>query len=140
MDKLFLDANIFFAASCSKTGGSRMLFELARLNKVRLYSSVYAGKEAQINVQRKLGTEAFIECLNLMSLLRKVEKKKISEDFGQQYRDVIVAKDLPILFGAFSQNVDYLVTLDRKDFMTKKVASAGFDFKIVTPGEYLQSL
>jgi hypothetical protein len=35
--------------------------------------------------------------------------------------------------------VEFLLTLDRKDFMTSKVFHAGLPFQIMTPGDFLQS-
>ena len=55
MKKLFLDANILFSATCSDSGASRMLFKLAKGDKVSLLSSTYAIEEALKNIEKKLG-------------------------------------------------------------------------------------
>lgn len=140
MKKLFLDANIFFAATYSETGASRFLFELARKEKVQLISSLYALKEAQVNIEKKIGPESLPLFFCFVSLLTQVDKEEPDGTLMHKYEKRIVSKDLPILCSSISMGVDVLITLDRKDFMTTVLQQADLPFKILLPGEYLQGL
>lgn len=140
MQRLFLDANIFFTATYSATGASRFLFELAREAKVQLVSSLYALKEAQINIEKKIGPDALPLFLSFVSLLTQVDKEEPDRALMHKYEKWIIPKDLPILLSSISMGVDVLITLDRKDFMTKRLDQADLPFKIMLPGEYLQNL
>lgn len=140
MDKLFLDANILFTAAYSQTGASRMLFELAKRKKLTLVSSKYAVIEAQRNVQKKLPERHLLFLYKLITELDSVTKKEFSKEELMKYEKIIIAKDAPILLAAADQKVQFLITLDKKDFINDKMKKANLPFTIMTPGEYLQSL
>ena len=55
MKKVFIDANIFFAASYSKNGGSALILELAKKKKIKIITVSYALAEAEKNIELKLG-------------------------------------------------------------------------------------
>ena len=56
--KVFLDANVFFAAAGSPTGGSAFVLELAKHKKIQATTVGHALVEAERNIQKKLGEEA----------------------------------------------------------------------------------
>ncbi len=139
MHKLFLDANIFFAATYSETGGSRAIFELAKNGKHTMVSSLYALKEAKLNIERKIGANNIPIFYKLVSLLNYIEKESPSGELKRKYQNYIVQKDLPILISAIKQKADFLITLDKKDFFTAKLKTAKLPTKILLPGEYLKN-
>lgn len=140
MKTLFLDANIFFAATSSTTGGSRKLFELSKMGDIKLVSNLYAIKEAKNSIKRKLGEDKLLDLMHLLTHLSSVDKnEKFDIDLTSAYSDLIVAKDLPILLGALNTRPDLLITLDRKDFNTKKLQEAKLPFLIQTPSEFIQN-
>lgn len=136
MHKLFLDANVLFTATCSPTGASFAIFELARHDKIELLSSMYAVKEAKVNIEKKLGTDKLPVFYELISNLEALDSRVYAEE--SEYKGLIVEKDLPILEGARRLGVDFLITLDKKDFKTRKLAEADLPFQIMLPGEYLK--
>lgn len=138
MDKLFLDANVVFSAVCSSSGASSFLFQLAKKKKIILFSSFYAVNEAKVNVERKLGQDKLILLYELISEFKKVDN--FAPVFDGKYENFIVEKDIPILVGAENMAVDFLITLNKKDFMNAKIAKLKLPFKILSPGEYLRSL
>lgn len=139
MDLLFLDANIFFAAAASKTGGSHFIFQLAEHKKIRLVSSSYALVEGKRNIEQKLEEESLIAFYHCVSLLTAVDLQDISGAETVHFKDLIVAKDAPILASALRQKADFLITLDRKDFMTERMKRAKLQITIATPGEFLRN-
>lgn len=149
MKTIFLDANILFAATLSETGGSRALFVLAKKRKIILKSSVYAIREAKRNIQKKLGENQLPIFLQLLSELKEVhdslgkislKPQKMEAKRAQEWEQLIQGKDLPILHAARDMKVDVLITLDRKDFMNEKMKKFSFPFRILTPGEFIESL
>ncbi len=54
--KVFLDANIFFAAARSPKGGSGFILELAKIGKIEVITVSQALLEAERNIAKKLGT------------------------------------------------------------------------------------
>ncbi|MBI5753548.1 PIN domain-containing protein [Candidatus Peregrinibacteria bacterium] len=140
MDKLFLDANILFTAAYSESGASRALFELAKKKKLLLVSSKYAITEARHNIQKKLTEKHLIGLFRLIAELEIVDDAKFSTEEIQKYEKIIIKKDVPILLAAKNQKVQFLITLDKKDFKNTKIKSTKLPFAIMSPGEYLQSL
>ncbi len=140
MKILFLDANIFFAATFSKTGGSAMLFKLAEKGKFKLVTSLYALNEAKRNIIHKKGNDFLPRFYELASKLTAIDQESLESEELDKWEEWIVPKDAPILASATLQKVDYLITLDRKDFMNTHLKKAPLSFKILTPGEFLQSL
>ncbi|MDP2642396.1 MAG: PIN domain-containing protein [Candidatus Peregrinibacteria bacterium] len=138
MDKLFLDANVIFSAVCSDAGASRFLFQLAGKKKIILFSSFYAVNEAKVNIERKLKAEKLVLFYKLVSEFTKIDN--FNYDFGKKYEKFIIEKDVPILVGAETMEADFLLTLDKKDFMNTKISKLKLPFKIMSPGEYLRSL
>ena len=53
MIRVFLDANVFFAASYSKTGASRALFQAAIESKITIVANQYVLAEAERNLAQK---------------------------------------------------------------------------------------
>lgn len=144
MKTLFLDANILFAATLSETGASRMIFLLAKKKEVKIMSSHYALNEAKRNLEKKIGKEELPEFWNLcaeLTHLHVLTSKELEgqKNFLQKYKTVIIEKDIPILYSAKRLKVDVLVTLDRRDFMSKKMKETKFSFQTLTPGEFLQT-
>ncbi|MFA5828958.1 MAG: PIN domain-containing protein [Candidatus Gracilibacteria bacterium] len=139
MIKLFLDANILFAATASISGGSRALFDLAQKKLISLVSSEYALHEAKINIEKKLGHEKLVDFYKLVSWLTDVYKKPLTKSELSAFQEIIVAKDIPILAGAKKLEVDFLITLDKKDFQNMKMKATKFPFQILSPGDFLRA-
>src|SRR3989338_6410439 len=109
MDRLFLDANIFFAAACSSNGGSRMLFQCAERGLVTLLTSEYALQEAKRNIEQKMSESESIGFYTLISQLEDI----VRDDFRgalkihTKMEGIVPEKDMPILVGAYGTKVDY---------------------------------
>ncbi|MEK9160022.1 MAG: hypothetical protein AAB383_04805 [Patescibacteria group bacterium] len=140
MKSLFLDANIFFTATLSPNGGSSMLFELAKLGKVELSTSLYALNEAKRNILRKVGRASLPRLYTLVSELKKIDQIKHSDEEIEKWTEWIILKDAPILNSAQFLKVEALITLDKKDFKSSRMKNAPIRFKILSPGELIQSL
>jgi predicted nucleic acid-binding protein len=137
---LFLDANVFFAATLSEQGGSAALFALPQKKRLRLVSSLYALKEAKRNIVHKVGSNVLPRFFELVSFLENVDSEDCDFEELQRWEAWIVEKDAPILASASRQKVDVLVTLDRKDFQSVRMKKAPVTFKIQSPGEFLIDL
>ncbi len=140
MKTLFLDANIFFAATLSAEGGSAAVLMLAKKKRVRLVSSLYALKEAKKNLIHKVGQRVLPQFFGWVSLLDYVDQRTLSHSELRRWEPWIVEKDAPILASATRQEVDILMTLDQKDFQSVRMKEAPVSFKICSPGEFLKEL
>lgn len=129
MKRAFLDSSVLFTAVNSPTGGSAKLFTL---KKIKLMTSKLVLTEAERNVREKL------ESYHLKRFFLLVQKLEIFEQESeprliQKAQKVIVKKDAVILAEAKMAKADFLLTLDRKHFLTSKVIKFLKPKKIFTP-------
>ncbi len=140
MNRVFLDANIYFSASRSPTGGSSVICELIRGKILKLFATSQVLKEARRNLSEKEKAEVSLRFYDILNSIKpkivKINRSEAQENFGE----IINEKDSLVLEGARKAKVQYLVTLDRKDFFTKKVKESNLPFEIVTPGELIRKL
>ena len=140
--KVFLDANIFFAAAGSPKGGSAFVLDLAKQKKVQAATVAHALVEAERNIQKKLGKKVLDRHYeNLLEAKPSIQNiDNVPMGMATALEKLLVKKDVPILLGAMISRSDFLVTLDRKDFLdNKKLKDADLSFQMVTPGDFLQA-
>ena len=137
MKKIFLDANIYFSASRSPTGGSSVICELVKQKQLTLFATHQVLKEAKRNLVESEDPKVNLRFYDLLNNLKpKIVKIKKSEA-ERNFIKIINQKDSLVLEGARKAKVEYLVTLDRKDFFNKKIKEASLPFEIVTPGDLI---
>lgn len=111
--RLFLDANILFAAAISPSGRSQALFSLSDAGYGNLLTSAFAADEARRNVKRKY-PDAGERLESLLQACGKVPEGQPERLlWASQY---VPAKDAPILAAAVAARADLLVTGDRAHF------------------------
>ncbi len=138
MTRVFLDASVLVAAAASPGGGSALLLELCRHRKIEPVVSRLVLLEAERNIRKKLPPSA------LSSYHRALEEAPFRvvpgpmEEELRLYQAIIHEKDAPILAAAVAGRAVYLITLDRRHFMTEKIRQAHLPLKILTPKEFFQ--
>lgn len=138
--RLFVDASVFVAAAGSATGASVLVVEACHRGLTRAVSSRAVLLEAERNIRNKMGNDPllrFYEVLGLLAL--EMVPDPTSRQIEAQAR-IIHSKDSHVLAAAAEAGVDFLLTLDRKHFMTRAVLQAGLSFVILTPGDFLRRL
>lgn len=134
--KVFVDSSVFFTAVNSPSGGSAKIFSLAS-GKIILIASPVVLAEVERNVKGKLVKESlkrfFLLVKKIIILKQKPNKKLI-----KKAKKVIIEKDAVVLAEAKQAKADYLLTLDKKHFMNKKVEKFIKSSKVVTPKILLQ--
>jgi predicted nucleic acid-binding protein len=135
--RLFLDASVLIAASGSKTGASALILELCHARKTRAISSRFVLLEAERNIRAKLGQAALLRFYqSIASLELELVEAPTQHEIAQQ-EQIIDCKDAHVLAAAMKGDVGFLLTLDRKHFMSSKVLNAELPFQIMTPGDFL---
>lgn len=139
MIKVFLDANILFAAAYSPMGGSALILELGEKRVINLYSSRLAVKEAEKNLRIKASEaqiDRFYQLLNEAKIVFvEVDRNKAKA----KYKRLVEEKDAPILAAAIRSKSKFLITLDRKHLLTPKVQKTKLSLMIVTPGQFISA-
>ncbi len=137
---LFLDASVLIAASGSRTGASALVLALCRQGQAKAVSSRLVLLEAERNIRGKLGEDALLRFYQEIAALDLdlVEAPTPQEIAAQA--QVIGPKDAHVLAAALKGEVEALLTLDRKHFLSPPVLQAGLPFRIMTPGDFLRRL
>jgi predicted nucleic acid-binding protein len=127
MDRLFLDANVFFSAAYRPHAG---LLKLWKLSNASLCSSHYALEEARINLADPSQRERLA---GLSTNLELFEARPVELAPGVD----LPAKDVPILLAAMAAQATHLLTGDVRhfrQFFGRKIAG----ILVLLPGEYLR--
>lgn len=141
MRKLFLDANVFFAAASSPKGGSGFVLELAKRGKLEIITISQALFEAEQNIRKKLD----LKCLNrhyqnLLVIKPRIQSLEfITIEEIAKFSKLLPAKDIPILLGAILGKAQVFTTLDRRHFLeNEKLKTIKLPFEIMNPGDFLR--
>jgi len=112
--RLFLDANVLFAAAHSPAGRSRALFRLAGRGLCTLVTSPHAIEEARRNVNLKSPERApsLKDLLDVVEEVPEADPRLVSWAADQG----LPPGDAPILAAAVASEADALVTGDRSHF------------------------
>ena len=136
MRSVFIDSSVLFTATNSPTGGSAKLFTLAN---VKLLVSPLVLTETERNVRSKLHS------YQLQRFFKLVEKTQILNQKPDpsliiEAKKVIAEKDAVILAEARQAKCDFLVTLDKKDFLNERVAQFLKPSIALTPKDLIKTL
>ena len=134
--ELFLDSSVLFTAVNSPLGGSAKLFTLPY---VKLIVSKIVLHEVEKNVRKKLAEYHLNRFFMLVSKLNVISSKP-SKTLINKARKVIAEKDSVILAEAKRSKCDYLITLDKKDFLKEEVFRFIKPKKILTPKMFFEIL
>ena len=134
MDIVFIDSSVLFSAVNSPTGGSSKLFTL---KGVKLITSKVVLAETERNVKNKLhdyNLERFFMLVGKITIIQQLPNSQLIE----KAKKVIVEKDSIILAESYKSKADFLVTLDRKHFLTESVAKFLKPQKALTPKMFIE--
>lgn len=132
----FLDSSVLFTAVNSPSGGSAKLFTL---NQIKLTTSRLVLTEVERNVRKKLEDyhlERFFMLIAKLEIIKQTPNQKLIK----QAKKEIAQKDAIILAEARQAETDFLVTLDKKHFLTGSVAKFLKPQQPLTPKMLLESL
>lgn len=133
--KVFLDTSALIAGIASTKGAARELLRLAEIGLIELVVSRQVIVEADRNITAKLP-----ECLEDFRAYLEALAPVLVDDppirAVRRFSSLIHPDDAPVLAAAVAAKTDYLVTWDRKHFLTKG-PRALMQPKVMTPGEFL---
>jgi putative PIN family toxin of toxin-antitoxin system len=134
--KVFLDTSALIAGIASARGAARAVLQLAEIGLIEVIVSKQVIIEADRNIEEKL-PEILDEYRKFIELLAPVLIDDPRKQDVERFKKVIDHDDAPILASAVNSGADFLVTWDRKHFITKNIHILS-NLKVVTPGEFLK--
>ena len=126
---VFVDSSVLFTAANSPTGGSAKLFTL---KNIKLLLSPLVLTETERNIRNKLYSHQLERFFKLVEKAQILDQNPDS-NLIRKSRKVINEKDSAILAEAKLAKSDFLVTLDKKDFLKEEVAKFAKPTIVVTP-------
>jgi predicted nucleic acid-binding protein len=117
-----------------------MVLALCRHGHARAVSSRLVLREAERNIQGKLGADTLLRFYQEIAALDlDLVETATPQEVAAQSR-IIHPKDAHVLAAALKGRVEALLTLDRKHFLSPSVLQAGLPFAILTPRDFLRRL
>jgi len=134
--RVFLDTSALIAGIASVKGSAREILRLAETGMIDIVVSEQVIVEADRNIESKL-TGMLADYREYMKVLSPELVNDPSPKETIKYAPLINKYDAPILAAADLSHADYLVTWDRKHFISNSVKDK-VRVRVVTPGEFLE--
>ena len=133
--RVFLDANILFAAAYSPDGLSALLIELGAAGRVTLLTSPLAIVEAERNLEAK--QPVALPTLRGSLTAVRVVREPASADVERLTPPELSSRDRPLLAAAIVAHATHFVTGDVADFGRWMNRRAGVPLRVMTPRQFL---
>ncbi|EKD22733.1 MAG: hypothetical protein ACD_83C00290G0001 [uncultured bacterium] len=136
--KILLDSSVLISGLNSSIGASAAIFKLAEKSLIRIITTPYIVAETKTTIDKKfpkLSTDLQNLIQNEIILVKSEPTKSYLHKAFSLIGDI---NDVPILAAAMHLKVDYLVTLDKKHFITDPQISDKSKIKIITPGQFMK--
>ena len=140
--RLFLDANVWFAAAVSPTGASAMLLVLCQEGQCNATVTRRILQDAEHNLRAKAKSRdaALVRFYRLIVAPGVQVVPTPSPEKAASYAAIVPAKDTHVLAGADTAKADAPITLDRRHLFVASVRQAKLPFEILTLGMFLRRL
>ena len=134
--KVFIDTNVLIAGVNSVTGASATLLDLCEAGVLQMVVSRQVLIEADRNFTAKF-PQWVGRFRQFMHNLAPLMVEDPTPESIKKAAAIVDRKDAPILAAAKESGVDFLITLDKKHFLSPR-AKKGAGLPVVTPAEFLQ--
>jgi predicted nucleic acid-binding protein len=137
---VFLDACVLIAAAHSSSGGSALVVEVCRGLRFKAAVTVKVLLESRINIAEKFGERELVRFYQLLADLDPEMVPPPVPEKIDQCESLVTPKDRYVLAGALQCGAAYLITLDKRHFITPLLQAAGLSVKIMTPDDFLKAI
>jgi uncharacterized protein len=138
MTRVFIDANVLFAAALSLTGASHEILREGIRGNATIIVSDYVLREAERNLDRKqpLALPALRDLLEALApaMVNPTQQQVLAATAFTE------PKDAPVIAAAQHAEVDFLVTLDRRHLINRPEVAQASGLRIVLPDQLLEEL
>lgn len=142
MLKLFFDADVLFSLSYTKNpmSGTKRIILQGYVEKYAFITSNAVIEEARRNLSFYNNVEYIKRLGELLEDFNFWVIHVLDEKLVDVYKGVIHQKDTHVLVGAIQSNADYLLTFNKKHFLTSRVKQLNLKLHIVTPKEFIEQV
>jgi predicted nucleic acid-binding protein len=135
--RVFLDASVFIAAAASRKGTSSVILGLCGCGRLEALATQQVLREAERNIGLKLDDQALLRYYQDIAEAGLSLVDPASPETRDRCGAIIHPKDVHVLAAAVEGRATFLLTLDRKHFITPVLRRASLGLEILTPGEFL---
>lgn len=135
--RVFVDASVFIAAAASRSGASSVVLDLGRRWWIEVLATMQVLREAERNIELKLGDKVLLQFYQDIAHPGLCLVPPPTPGTAAKCSTIIHPKDIHVLAAAMESGAAFLLTLDRKHFMTPVLRRATLGLKILTPGDFL---
>jgi len=134
--KIFVDTNVLVAGIASASGASAAVLDLCEAEVIQMVISRQVLIEGDRTFSAKLSglVSGFRQFMRNLNPLMVEDPSKMMMD---RARTMIDPKDASILAAALEAQVDFLLTLDKRHFLSQSTRSK-IPIKVITPSEFLR--
>lgn len=138
MAKIFFDADIIFSLCYSKNSqsGANKVIAFAHGNKIDLLTSSLVVEEVRRNLPRGLLSRLG----ELLDLFRFSIIKTVDYDLSNKLADVVDEKDAHVLAATIQSQSNYLLTFNKRHFLTEKFKKLNLKLQIMDPKDYIEKV
>ncbi len=137
---VFLDTSVLIAATLSSKGASAEILNLCRHGQLKgVVSDAVMAEFVDVLCRKYPHQSTFADSLITLSRL-EITKIKKSPLIQKAKKWITDSKDAHVLAAAAKTKVDYLITLDVRDFIWDATVSKKSGLSITTPGDFMAIL
>lgn len=135
--RVFIDTSVLIAGVASVTGASAAVLDLCEADTIDMVISRQVLVEADRNFSAKFPglVDPFRQFIRNLAPLMIEDPPRAAV---KKAATLIDRKDAPILAAAIEASVDYLITLDKKHFLTQRLQKH-ISPEICTPSDFLKT-
>jgi len=139
MSKIFFDADVLFSLVYSQnplSGAKRVLIH-GYLEKYSFITSFPVIEEVRKNLSVYNNPTYLKKLKELLEDFNFLIIKILNEKLIDLYKNVVHKKDLHVLIAAIQAEADYLLTYNKKHFLTSKFIKFNLKLQVMNPKEFI---
>lgn len=138
MVKIFFDADVIFSLCYSNNSqsGANKVIAFAHGNKIDLLTSYLVIEE----VKRNLPSALLSRLGELLELFRFSIIETVDYDLFNKLADVVNEKDAHVLAAVIQSQSNYLLTFNKRHFLTAKFKKLNLKLQVMNPKDYIEKV
>jgi predicted nucleic acid-binding protein len=142
MAKVFFDADVLFSLAYTKNplSGARLVLIHGYLAKYSFITSIQVLEEARKNLSSYHNLYYLKRLAELLEDFNFQMVEVLNEKLFNLYKDVVHQKDVHVLVGAIQSEADYLLTYNKKHFLTAKFNKFNLKLQVMNPIEFIKEV
>ncbi len=142
MPKIFFDADVLFSLSYAKNpmSGAKRIILQGYLEKYFFITSARVIEETRKNLSTYNNSDYLKRLGEILADFNFLVIEILDEKLVDLYKNIVHEKDTHVLIGAIQSKADYLLTFNKRHFLTPKFKKLDLKLQVVTPKEFIEKV